>query len=301
MENIKKAKLSLQKKEAVTGWVFIAPVFLGFCIFTFGSIVYSLFLSFNSWDFVSKPKWAGLSNYIEIFTIDPYFYKYLINTLYFVVILVPVVLVISFFLAVMINKSADKLVNIYKGVLFLPSIISTVAVSLVWKWIFNDKFGMLNNILRGIGISNPPGWLGSEDWAKPAIIIMRIWQMSGYYMLLFLAGLQVIPKTLYEAAEVDGATKWQQTVKITLPMVANTTFAVTLLLIIEAFNVFEAILLMTPNGGFNGSTGTIMYYIYSKGFEWYQMGYASALAWIFFIIIMGIMVLRFKLKKEERL
>ncbi|MFR4876684.1 MAG: carbohydrate ABC transporter permease [Ruthenibacterium lactatiformans] len=207
-------------------------------------------------------------------------------------------LVVSLLLAILINKKAGRLTKGYRVALFLPSITSTVAVSMVWLWIFNPDMGILNNILTAIGLNDVPLWLGDPAWSKPALVIMRVWQMSGYYMLMFLAGLQTIPETLYEAADVDGATGWQKFIRITVPMLSNTTFVVAILLVIEAFNMFESIFVMTQ-GGPLGSTSTIMYYIYEQGFTNYNMGYASALAWIFFAIIMVVTLIQYRFRHEQ--
>ncbi len=291
-------RLNLKQREALTGWLFVSPALIGFGIFTFGAILYSLYLSFTDYDMFGTPEWVGLENYIKAFTNDEYFYQYFGNTFYFAIALVPVVLVISLFLAILINKKVGKLTKAYRVALFLPSITSTVAVSMVWLWIFNPDMGILNNFLTAIGFHNPPMWLSDPEWSKPALIIMRVWQMSGYYMLLFLAGLQTIPETLYEAAEVDGASSWQRFTRITVPMLSNTTFVVVILLIIESFNMFESIFVMTE-GGPLGSTSTIMYYIYEQGFMSYNMGYASALAWIFFALILVFTLIQFRFRREQ--
>lgn len=291
-------RLNLKQREALTGWLFVSPALIGFGIFTFGAILYSLYLSFTDYDMFGTPEWVGLENYIKAFTNDEYFYQYFGNTFYFAIVLVPVVLVISLFLAILINKKVSRLTKAYRVALFLPSITSTVAVSMVWLWIFNPDMGILNNFLTAIGFHNPPMWLSDPEWSKPALIIMRVWQMSGYYMLLFLAGLQTIPETLYEAAEVDGASSWQRFTRITVPMLSNTTFVVVILLIIESFNMFESIFVMTE-GGPLGSTSTIMYYIYEQGFMSYNMGYASALAWIFFALILVFTLIQFRFRREQ--
>ena len=291
-------RLNLRQREALTGWLFVSPALIGFGIFTFGAILYSLYLSFTDYNLLGSPKWLGLENYIRAFTNDQYFYPYFGNTFYFAIVLVPVVLVISLFLAILINKKVGKIAKAYRVALFLPSITSTVAVSMVWLWIFNPDMGIMNNFLTAIGFNNPPMWLSDPEWSKPALIIMRVWQMSGYYMLLFLAGLQTIPETLYEAAEVDGASSWQKFRRITVPMLSNTTFVVVILLIIESFNMFESIFVMTE-GGPLGSTSTIMYYIYEQGFMSYNMGYASALAWIFFALILVFTLIQFRFRREQ--
>ena len=291
-------RLNLKQREALTGWLFVSPALIGFGIFTFGAILYSLYLSFTDYNLLGSPEWLGLENYIRAFTNDQYFYQYFGNTFYFALVLVPVVLVISLFLAILINKKVGKIAKAYRVALFLPSITSTVAVSMVWLWIFNPDMGIMNNFLTAIGFHNPPMWLSDPEWSKPALIIMRVWQMSGYYMLLFLAGLQTIPETLYEAAEVDGASSWQKFRRITVPMLSNTTFVVVILLVIESFNMFESIFVMTE-GGPLGSTSTIMYYIYDQGFMSYNMGYASALAWIFFALILVFTLIQFRFRREQ--
>jgi len=294
----RKSLFNLKQREALTGWLFVSPALIGFCIFTFGSILYSLYLSFTEWDLLTKPLFVGFENYISIFTKDQYFYKYFGNTFFFVFTLVPIVLCTSLFLAVLINKKSGRFSKAYRVALFLPSITSTVAVSMVWLWIFNPDIGLLNNFLIAVGWNDPPMWLSSPVWSKPALVIMRVWQMSGYYMILFLAGLQTIPESLYEAADVDGASRTQKFFKITLPMLSNTTFVVIILLVIEAFNMFESIFVMTE-GGPLGSTSTIMYYIYEKGFWNYEMGYASALAWIFFLLILTATLVQYKFRNEQ--
>lgn len=268
----KKRFMTLKRREACLGWLFVSPALIGFSIFTFGSILYSFYLSLTDYDLLSAPKWVGFDNYIRAFTKDQYFYKYFGNTLYFVVTLVPIVLALSLLLAILINKKTSWVNNIYRVALFLPSITSTVAVSMVWLWIFNPDMGLINNFLMAIGLNDVPMWLGDTAWSKPALVIMRVWQMGGYYMIMFLAGLQTIPETLYEAAELDGASEIQKFFRITLPLLSNTTFVVMILLVIEAFNMFESIFIMTA-GGPLGSTSTMMYYIYEQAFSSYNMGY----------------------------
>ncbi|MEG1806071.1 MAG: sugar ABC transporter permease [Clostridia bacterium] len=289
-------KLSLRQREAITGWAFVTPVLIGFLVFTAFSMIFSLYISFYDWNMLSDPKFIGTANYVEIFTKDPYFWDYLWNTFYYVIILVPIVLVISLMFAILLNKKVKGFTPFYRACLFLPCVISTVAVSLVWKWILNSNEGTLNELLRAIGIANPPSWMGDKNFAKLSIIFLRIWQMSGYYMIMFLTGLQTIPASLYEASKVDGASKTQQLFHITIPMLRPTTFAITLLLVMEAFNIFEVVLIMTQ-GRLN--TSSLMYYVYELGFQNYRMGYASALGWILFLIIMVFTVIRVVAKKDE--
>ena len=306
MERIKSSRQSggwqrcraggLKRREALTGWAFVLPELTGFSIFTFFSVGYSFYISLTKYELLSPPVFVGIKNYARIFR-DTKFFKYLGNTIYFVIGLVPTVLVISMLLAIVINRKTKILTNIYRSALFLPCITSTVAISLVWIWILNPDIGIINMILRAVGVQNPPRWLESVFWAKPALIVMRIWQMSGYYMMIFLAGLQAIPDSLYEAAEIDGASRRQRTFYITVPMLSNTTFVVAIMLIIESFNIFEAVFVMTE-GRPLGSTNTLMYYIYQLGFQNYNMGYASAVAWIFFLIILGITLVQYRFRRE---
>lgn len=295
----RKKGYSLKRQENITGWCFILPTLIGFCIFTFGSIIYSFFISLTKWELLTPPEFIGIKNYIKIFQ-DKDFYQCMGNTFYFVITLVPIVLVLSMFLAILIDKKTKILTSVYRAALFIPCITSTVAVSMVWLWILNPDTGIINNVIMLLGVSSPPRWLESNTWAKPALVVMRVWQMCGYYMIMFLAGLQTIPQSLYEAAEVDGAGRWQKIRKITIPMLSNTIFVVMIMLVIEAFNIFEAIFVMTE-GGPNGSTNTIMYYIYQQGFKFYNMGYASALAWVFFIIIFIITLIQYRFRREEKL
>ena len=167
----KKRFMTLKRREACLGWLFVSPALIGFSIFTFGSILYSFYLSLTDYDLVSTPKWVGFDNYIRAFTKDQYFYKYFGNTLYFVVTLVPIVLALSLLLAILINKKTSWVNNIYRVALFLPSITSTVAVSMVWLWIFNPDMGLINNFLMAIGLNDVPMWLGDTAWSKPALVI----------------------------------------------------------------------------------------------------------------------------------
>ena len=207
----RKGRMTLKRREAATGWLFVSPALIGFSIFTFGAILRSFYFSLTDYSLLTEPEFLGLDNYIRAFTNDEYFYKYFRNTFYFVVTLVPIVLVCSLLLAILINRKAGRITKAYRVALFLPSITSTVAVSMVWLWIFNPDLGLLNNFLTAIGFQTPPMWLSDPQWSKPALVIMRVWQMCGYYMIMFLTGLQTIPETLYEAAEVDGASPVQLT------------------------------------------------------------------------------------------
>ena len=290
-------RFSMAMQEAITGWLFILPIMLGFLVFVVFSIIYSMVISLTQWDLLTPQVFVGFRNYVDAFK-DERFWQVLYNTVYFVIGLLPTVLTCSMLIAIGLNGKVNKLTNFFKISFFAPSITSTIAIGMIWLWIFNPTNGMINTILYSIGVSDVPQWLQSPIWAKPALIIMRVWQMCGYYMLMFLAGLQTIPQTLYEAAEVDGARRWKKFRYITVPMLSNTTFFVTIMLIIEAFNIFEAIFVMTE-GRPAGTTNTLLYYIYYNGFQVYKMGYASALAWILFVMLFVLTLIQFKLRNRK--
>jgi multiple sugar transport system permease protein len=287
-----------RRRETLTAWSFILPALIGMGIFVYGPLVYSLFISCTSWDLLTPPRWVALANYSRAFR-DENFIQCMYNTVYFVVAIVPLGIVLAMAMAIALNKKLPGFA-FFRGAYYMPSITSTIAIGMVWLWIFNPDKGVLNTLLKLIGASNPPRWLESVVWAKPALSIMRIWQVSGYYMIMYLTGLQNIPQDLYEAAEIDGATRWQQIRHITVPLLANTTLFATIMLTIEAFNLFEAIYVMTE-GRPGGTTNTILYYIYTQAFQRYRMGYASAMAWVLFAILFLITIAQFsaRRKKEE--
>ncbi|MCM0646911.1 sugar ABC transporter permease [Clostridium swellfunianum] len=306
MDTIKQYTANLQKprnrkglknstKESLVGWSFILPMLIGFCIFCFIPIITSLGISFTDWNLLQAPKFVGLQNYTRLIK-DSSFIKCVSNTLFFVLTMVPSILVISLILALILNKGL-KGRGFFRAAFYIPCITSTVAISMVWLWIYGPQNGVLNSVLGTFGISSVD-WLGNPLTAKPALVIMRIWQASGYYMLMFLAGLQTIPDSLYEVAEIDGATKWEKIRHITLPLLAPTMFLVIILLTIESFNIFEAVYVMTE-GGPAGATDTLMYYIYHNGFRLYNMGYASSIAWFLFLVLIVLTLIQFKFKKED--
>jgi multiple sugar transport system permease protein len=272
--------------------MFLLPNFIGFMVFTVFAVGFSLYISLHSWDLFSSPTFVGLKNFVELLRDDPDFRRVLKNTLYFVVGIVPLGTAVSLALALLCNRTL-KGMTFFRTVLYLPSVSSTIAVGIVWIWLLDPQFGVVNYLLRSIGVANPPNWLGSVAWAKPALILMHIWQYAGYYMVIFLAGLQGIPQQLYEAAVLDGASGWQKFWRITLPLLSPTTFFVFVMKLIGVFNIFEQPFIMT-NGGPSGSTQTIVYYIYSNAFQWFNMGYASAVAWVLFIIVFAVTYIQFK-------
>ncbi|MFH1926588.1 MAG: sugar ABC transporter permease [Chloroflexota bacterium] len=288
----------LARREALSGWLFVLPLLVGISVFTYGALVYSLKISLTRWDLLTPAEFVGLKNFLNIFK-DQEFKNCFLNTLFFVVTLVPSGIVCSMALAIILNRKLKGL-SFFRSSFYLPSITSTIAVGMVWLWIFNPDQGVINSLLRAIGVAHPPRWLESTTWAKPALTILRLWQVSGYYMLMYLASLQSIPEELYEAAELDGATTWGKIRYITVPLLSNTTFFVSTLLTIEAFNIFEAIYVMTE-GGPGGSTNTLLYYIYTRAFQSSppRMGYAAAMAWVLFLILFVITLVQFVIRRKK--
>lgn len=276
------------RQEALAALLFLLPNILGFIIFTAGPVLVSLGISLVSWNLLTPPQWLGLENYLGLIT-DEDFWKSVWATLYYTLGSVPLGLVFSLLLAVALNQKIRG-IGIYRTVYFIPVVSSMVAVALMWRWMYNPTAGILNYILDQIfsffHLSiRPPDWLQSTTWAMPAIIIMSVWKGLGYNMVIYLAGLQGIPVHLYEAAEMDGASSLSKFFNITLPLLSPTTFFVLIMSLIGSFQVFEQAYIMT-SGGPARATVTTVYYIYQNGFQWYRMGYASAVAWLLFAAIM---------------
>jgi multiple sugar transport system permease protein len=295
MTRKKRTHSRLEKQEHRAAFFFLLPSFVLFMVFTVISFSASFVLSFFDWDLITTPHFVGFHNYVELMN-DPLFRKVLFNTLYFTALTVPLSALVGLIIALGLNQKI-KGVAIYRTVYFMPAVTSLVAVSLLWQWIFDGNYGLLNNILSILGVSHPPQWLSSTEWAMPALIIMSVWTNSGMTMVLFLAGLQNISQHLYEAAAIDGASKFKKFLYITLPVLTPTTFFVLVITTINSFQVFTQALIMTK-GGPADATNTIVYFIYQNGFEYFKMGYASAAAWVLFTIIFVFTLIQMKLQKN---
>lgn len=279
--------LQLKSGERFWLWVFLAPTLVGLLIGSLGPVLAAIGISFADWDVITPPTFAGLGNYQRLIS-DPTFSKALRNTAYYVGIMVPSSTILALLLALMLNQKL-RAVTWYRTAYFLPVVSSTVAVALVWSWIYAKDFGLLNYVLRSIGL-DPIAWLTSTKWAMPAVIIMGVWGNLGQGMIIFLAGLQSISPTYYEAAEVDGANGWQRFLRITVPLITPSLFFYFIITMIDAFQTFESIYIMTRGGPVN-STTTIVYYIYRNAFRNFKMGYASAQAIVLFVVIMVLTLL----------
>ncbi len=279
-----------------TPWalLMLAPNIIGFVMFMVFPILATLFYSFTEYDLITAPTFVGFDNYLELFR-DPIIGTTIKNTLTFTLITVPVGMAFSLLLAVFLDqKIAFK--RFYRGAYFLPSITSMVAVSIVWQWIYNPEFGLLNYFLSFFGI-NGITWLSSSSTSLVSIAIVSIWKGAGYNMMLFLAGLQGISTSYYEASELDGANKWQQFIHVTLPMLSPTTFFIFVMSIIGSFQVFDSVMLMTK-GGPGRSSSVLVHYLYQNAFQYFSMGYACAIAYLLFFIVLIVTLFNMRFEKK---
>lgn len=281
-------------RETIAGYLFLLPNFFGFLAFSFIPIIVSFLLTFTRWNLASSPQFIGVKNYTSLLT-DELFWKYLWNTFYYAGLTVPLIIIIGFSLAYLLNRKIRGVI-FFRTVYFLPSVTLIVAVAVIWSWLYNADFGLINFVLGKLGIQGP-NWLQSKTWAMPAIIIMGVWKGSGYSMLIYLAGLQSIPEEYYEASEIDGAGWWQQIRHITIPLIFPTTFFILVTSTIGAIQGFDQFYVMT-RGGPAGATTTLVYYIFQNAFEWFNMGYAATAAAILFVIIMIITLLQWRFAKH---
>jgi multiple sugar transport system permease protein len=286
--------MTLGRRETIAGYLFLLPNLIGFTVFTALAVVASAAISLTSWDLLSDPEFVGLRNYTELLTNDPLFRTVLWNTFYFTIVSVPVSTVLALGLALLFNTGL-KAVPLFRTAYFLPVITATVVVALVWRWFFNPDFGILNYALYELGVDSPPNWLASRTWAMPSVIILSVWKQVGYNMVIFLAGLQAIPATLYEAAAIDGAGRWNRFRNITLPMLTPTTFFVLVISIIGSLQVFDAVLVLSEGGPAN-ATRTMVFHIWEEAFVFLEMGYAAAVAWILFLLVFLVTLLQWKLQ-----
>jgi multiple sugar transport system permease protein len=307
-------RLTDRQREIVTAYLFLAPNLIGFLVFTSIPVFASLYFAFTRWDLFHPPRFVGLENFVSLLgftrsaeeTInvlgiarlpyepnDPFFWQYLYNTVY-LMLAIPVTLAGSLTLAIALNQKIRGVV-VYRTLYFLPSVTSGVAVLVLWKWLYNTDLGAINMLLSSLGVQSPPDWLGSSQWAKPALMLMGfVMGVGGSSMILYLAALQGVPRELYEAATIDGAGGWQQFRRITWPLISPTTFFLAIMSIIGGFQGgFMQAYVMT-GGGPAGSTTTLEFYIYNKAFTVFNMGYASAIAWFLFVVILGLSLLTWK-------
>ncbi|MEY8752879.1 carbohydrate ABC transporter permease [Alkalicoccobacillus gibsonii] len=284
-------------RDAVAGWVFIGPMFIGTSILVIFPILSSLTLSFTNWNIVAgyeNAEFIGLDNFVALFN-DPLFIKSLGNN-FLLLLAIPITLFISLTLATIINKYI-YFKDFFKVIFFMPFISSIVAVAVVFRVLFHPTQGPINQLLMTLGIDNPPGWIADISFALPSVMLIMIWTGIGFNLIIYLAGLQSIPKELYEAAQIDGASAWYQFKKITIPLVSPTTFLLFVTGIISSFKIFDLIIVLTGGGPAN-STKVPVVYLYEKAFLDLRAGYASSISLVIFVIILIITYLQFKGQKK---
>lgn len=290
-------------REAIHGYLFILPWVLGFFLFTFGPMLMGLYYSFTEYTILAPPKWIGLQNYKEMLG-DPLVAQSLYNTLYYVVFAVPLTLIAGLLFAILLNQDV-KGIPLFRTLFYIPAIVPAVASVALWIWIFNGRWGLLNQFLRSWGIPGP-GWLTDPSWTKPSLIIWTVWGM-GTTMIIFLAGLQGIPDVFHEAAKIDGAGTMRRFWHITMPLLTPTIFFNLILRIIESFQIFTAVLILggtqtlsyqTPAGGPLNSLLVYVLYIYQNAFYFFKMGYGAAMAWLLFAIVFVLTVVQFRVARR---
>lgn len=284
-----------RRREAITGYLLLLPWVIGFALFVAGPLVASAVLSFTAFDVARPPRFVGLDNYITAFTTDDRFLKSLQLTFVYAIASVPLALVGSLLLAVLLNQRLWG-TALYRTFFFLPSLTPAVALAILWTWLLQPDVGLVNYLLSLVGITGPK-WLGSTEWAMPSLIAIALWTgIGGNRMMIFLAGLQGVPQELYDAADIDGAGAIQRFRHITLPMISPTMFFNLVLGVIAALKVFTVAFIAT-GGGPAFATWFVALHIWSQAFKYLEMGYASALAWIFTLILLALTAVQFRLSR----
>lgn len=285
--------LTLQQQERRDFYLAIGPWLIGFLLFTGGPILASLVFAFTDWTGLTSVRWVGLLNFQQLIFEDALFWIAVWNTFYYAFGSVILGTLGALFVAMLLNQNLPG-TTLFRVIYYMPSIASGVAISILWIWLLNPQVGLINYALSLVGIEGPL-WLASQNWSKPALILKSTWGI-GANMIIILAGLQGIPISLYEAARIDGARKWQEFRHVTVPMLSPVLFFVIVISIINSFQILTDIIVMTTRDGTGGGPGTssfmIVYYIYQAAFQYLKMGYASALAWILFALILGLTLLQ---------
>lgn len=277
-----------QPDQQWEGYLFLLPSFAGFLIFVAIPVVVSLLLSFVNWNLLRPPEFVGVANYVQLLTRDPVFWKVLKNTLFYVVVTVPLQLALGLMLALALNR-AIRGVLVYRVIYFMPVVTTIVAGAIVFQFMLNRDFGLISNLIWKLAEVTgwpiqPPDFLNSTFWSKPAVVMLTLWKNTGFTMVIYLAALQGVPQELYDAAQVDGASSWQRVRHVTIPLISPTTFFLLIIQMIGALQLFTEPYALT-RGGPAQSTLSVVYYIYQNAFEFGRMGKASAIAWFLFLFI----------------
>jgi multiple sugar transport system permease protein len=282
--------------EPITGYLFLFPDFLGLLIFLIIPIAYAFLISLHDWNGLSSMRWSGIDNYLKLFA-DSQFWDSLKITAIYTLIYVPVLYTISLGLALLVNQRLPFM-RFFRTIFFVPVVLSLVVSSLMWKYIFDERSGLLNFLIGLVGIPPQP-WLGSVELALPSIIIVSVWIQMGYFMVIFIAGLQDIPREYYEAARIDGANRWQMFLRITLPLLKPTSLFVIVISLISSFQVFDQVWVMTKGGPARATQVTAVY-IYQQAFQYLNLGYGSAVAFVLFIVILSFSLIQFRLLRTNQ-
>jgi multiple sugar transport system permease protein len=283
----------MQRREMLEGLLYISPWIVGFIVFVAGPLLASLLMSFTKYNVLRPPKFIGLNNFIYAFTKDDLFLPSIGRSFYFALLLVPLSMIGSLAVAMLLNQKL-KGTTLWRTMFFLPTLTPLVATALLWRWMLNPDVGLVNYLLSQVGIKGP-GWLNSMEWAMPALVLMGLWaSVGGARMIIFLAALQDVPQELLEASEIDGADRWAKFIHITLPFITPSIFFNLVLGIIFALRTFEVAFVSTA-GGPARATWFISLHIYQNAFVSFDMGYASSLAWLLFILLFGLTYLQFLL------
>jgi multiple sugar transport system permease protein len=288
-------------RRAAAAWCFVAPALLVIAVFFFLPVVAALALSFTDFDIYALAdsrnlRLVGLRNYVQLLQ-TPLFWQAFGNTLYFVVVGVPLSIIVSFGTALLLHSRLVRFQAFFRTALFAPVVTTLVAVAVIWRYLFNPHYGLLNYALGRLGIP-PIDWLGDPHWAMPAIIVLAVWKNFGYNMVILLAGLQSIPEPLYEAARIDGASVWRQFRHVTLPMLAPIVAMVNILTIAGYFQLFAEPYVMTQGGPLQ-STVSVLYFMYEEGFKWWNLGSASSVAFVLFVFIFCVTALQLRLARWQ--
>ncbi len=287
----------ISRRISEAGWLalFLLPGLLGLLAFTIGPILASLVLTLFKWDLLTAPQFVGAGNYARLIG-DPDFWSALWHTLSFIIGYLPLVLLLGLGAALALNAPLRG-IGVIRTAFFLPVVSSWVAVALLWSWLFNPRYGLINALLALAGVKGP-GWLFDPHWAMPAIILTSVWKDLGFVVVIFLAGLQAIPQDYYEAASLDGAGRWAQLRYLTMPLLAPTTFFVTIISLINSFQVFDQVWVMTE-GGPAGATSVLVEQVVRHAFSYGEMGYAATISWAIFAMVFAVTLIQFRLQRRE--
>ncbi len=288
-------------KATRAGWFFVTPALLVIGVFFFLPVLAALVLSFTDFDLYAladadNMRFVGIGNYTDLLQ-TPIFWKSLVNTLYFVLVGVPLSIIVSLGAALLLDSKLARFKGFFRTALFAPVVTTIVAVAVIWRYFFHTRYGLINYSLGFIGIE-PIDWLGDANWSMPTIILFAVWKNFGYNMIILLAGLQAIPQDLYEAARIDGASFWRQLRHITLPLLKPTMLLVGIITTSGYFQLFAEPYVMTRGGPLQ-STTSVLYYMFEEGFRWWNLGRASAVAFLLFLLILGVTALMLRLSRDD--